>query len=333
MTEGLIVTDKPFYYAGDLVTGKIALHLESNTSGPLKLELSCTGISEVSFPYDKVVGMIMDARITGNPSMTHSYLKPLFEMAEATEARTLFHLQAEQTLHPRNDLMKISIPFELRLPDDLPASFVLHPDKEIIPGASADVSYKLMCTLTFTSGDMLTFYEDFVVGQAPQCSRGETSKPVSLFRCISQGHLSCSLQLSKDYYVPGENIGLNLLLGSEKLTATFDRIQVSLHQNLNLRANGQTKQISRTILKYKFDGMHDVKRVMLLDLPDAIESSTSGDLIDSSYVLRVKFSRRFGTDIIFEAPVQLQMAPSAASLMKSGLQNYEALPFKLLVLK
>jgi hypothetical protein len=331
MSEGFIVTDKTFYRAGDLVTGKVALHLD-RTRGPLSLELSCTGISEVAFPCDRIVGMIMDARIKGNPPLTHSYLKPIFERAEATEGRTLFRLQADQTLQPPRAPTDISVPFEIKLPEGLPASFALRNDEGNNPGASANVSYKLICTLTSSTGDMLAFSEDFVVGQAPQTSQGEYSKPVSLFRCISQGHLSCTLQLSKDVYAPGEGIALNLFLGSEKLTASFDRILVSLHQTLNLKANSQARKVSRTILKYRFDGMSDIKRVMLLELPEEAECSTSGDLIDSSYLMRVKFSRRFGTDIIFEAPVQVQMAPTSAS-MKGSLRDHELLPLNLLALK
>lgn len=71
---------------------------------------------------------------------------------------------------------------------------------------------------------------------------------------------------------------------------------------------------------------------MLLRLPEEMECSTSGDLIKSTCVVRVKFKRRFPTDIVFESPVHIQMAPTPA-FMKAGLQNYELLPISPLVLK
>ncbi len=329
MTKGAIVTDRPFYRSGDLVKGKVAIHLDTKPA-PFKLGLTCTGTTDLSFPYNKVIGMIPVVKMIGNPPTAQTHLQPVFEKAEATESKELFHLEAEQSLSPRSDQTDILVPFEFRLPEDLPASFGLVPDGKENPGASACTSYKLAARLEFPE-EHVTFSEDLLLGQIAKSAQAETTKPVSLFHCISQGHLSCTLRLNKDFYAPGESIALHLFLGSEKLTATFDRIHVSLAQTLILKAAGQTHKANRSIFKYKFDGMKDIRREMVLQLPQEMETSTTGDHIDSSYMLRVKFKRRIGTDIIFESPVQIQMVPSSPE--KRSLQGYELMPLNLLLLK
>jgi hypothetical protein len=330
MSKVLIFTDKPFYLAGDLVTGKVAIHLDRKPeAGPFELELSCTGFAETSFTYTKVVGTQTYVTTSGNPPVARVHSRPITKEFMAKALRSAFYFHGEQTLGSTDGQSGFLVPFEFRLPSGLPASFSLRPDEEDNPEAFAIVAYRLKCTLASADDDVLTFSEDFVVGQVPQPSQGQTSKPVSLLYCIPQGQVSCTIQLNKDYYLPGEGITLGLFLDSERLTASFDRIHVSLHQNLILRADGQTRQLTRTILKYKFDEIDDVRRQMILTLPEELECSTSGDLVESTYGVRVKFKRRFAKDIVFEAPMHIQMAADPMT----GFQHYGLQPLNRLVLK
>jgi len=206
-----------------------------------------------------------------------------------------------------------SFPFLYQLPVNLPGTYFEEGGHHHAgTGYHAKVLYKVKASVDVTFRHNLHSTVRLVVNekfdQLLQPSYGENSKTF----LTSSGFLNIRAWLDKNAYVPGETVLAKLKANNTSVKPTR-RIRIKVHHNLELRAHGHSKYISRTEFEQEYPGFEPCFygiKWMPFFIPVGLirPSSLLGHHVHSSYVFEIECDIPGATDLSVKLPVRI-LAP------------------------
>jgi hypothetical protein len=306
-----VQTDKSAYMGGETVTGKLYLNLLTQYPGnmiflKLKGKEFCAFTQTESKSYTEMENGV---QVTKHKDVDIPYdeTREVIKMIVPVLGWALL-LPGQYT-----------IPFAFMLPADLPSTFHQEGNKYI-----GDISYQLEGIIdTNTKGQKrIKHKQAFVVRQPIKSAMqgvGNEVKTELKACCSSQGHVTLKTKFEKNYYAPGETAQVIMQLDNSQGKANCESMNLSLKQNLTLKAKGKDKtetyiKVERKITEgcppaggvsdsnfialnlppFKPETWTPITTINLLDYlkslkanPGVLCSATKGKFITSEYYLEV----------------------------------------------
>ncbi|CAD8048118.1 unnamed protein product [Paramecium sonneborni] len=290
----LIRTDKPFYFAGEIITGNIYLD-----------------IFKAGYP-----GGVVLLKVTGKEkcNWTESQTITSTDSEGKQESRTEYVTYSGQTQFYQHRVAiwtfntsslpvgQYTFPFQFQLLSHLPGSYF---EKE--SDYLAKISYRVKGEIeSYNKSYKNIKHSQPLVVREPLKQNitsltGQMEVNVATWCCIAQGTSSIKCVFDKNHYLPGDTAYLLVDLDNSECKLDINRIDASLINYLTLRdKNGREKLITRTIVSQQIQGIkagikaveNDRKQIQLILLnksyPEGIRPSSNGQIVKSVYRLKVQ---------------------------------------------
>jgi len=243
----LIELEKPYYYPGEMILGKIYLnfHQNFNTHGiELGLEVEEFG----SFKEQK-----QRTKVLSNDHRSRFYTKVRYGK------RILF--KSNQIIITFQSGMVNSgqyvYPFSFMLPPNLPGSFEYYDLDN-----TAYIKYILEAKVISSNSNNHIKNEILViVRQPPQFFQYPTrltdTKNISTWCCFSKGTSTLNISYEKNYYCPDEKVNVICELDNTRCNLDANCIKLALIQTIIIKdKKNRTKYLSRKVAENRYDSRY-----------------------------------------------------------------------------
>ena len=303
--------DQPHYYAGEQVTGKIYLMLNSIYPG-YNVNLKLKG-------KERTLVIWTEAHTERDPH-DHTKTRTVHRERVATDQATcLFQTVNIYTFHGGQYLLpgQYEFPFSFKLPDNIPGTF--HQTEHHL---SASIAYTMEAFLEPADKHVpkLKYKNRFIVREPVremvQSVNKATDTEVVCCCCKSYGHVGIKASFEKNTYCPSDEAHAIIQVDNSRCSKPMTDIKLELRQSITVKAQFRTEQRSHEIVSRSIPGVQagqsteprqasillppapDLKFIFLkgeehLRNPNAfsqrtINSTTNGVLIKSHFFLEAK---------------------------------------------
>eukprot|EP00878_Enallax_costatus_P040845 GHUV01047241.1.p1 GENE.GHUV01047241.1~~GHUV01047241.1.p1 ORF type:complete len:286 (+),score=64.25 GHUV01047241.1:195-1052(+) len=208
--------EKSFYYAGDVVTGSVFLHVAERTTFK-KCNIKVTGVEKVAWE---------ERHGSGKYRHTEHY-KGKYHIFQ-----NKLPLMGEGTLEPGD----YQWPFSFQLPNNIPGSFSYqggHTRASIEYKIKADCDQTGMFKPDFKKTIKIEVLQQYKAAPAPIDLAAE--EPISYWCCFNKGLIGLKVTGETDGYTPGEHIRLRAMVDN-KSTEKVPYVEFRLYQDVSLTA-------------------------------------------------------------------------------------------------
>ncbi|TMW65704.1 hypothetical protein Poli38472_008346 [Pythium oligandrum] len=301
-----IKVDKPFYIAGELVTGAIYIHVFE--------PIECSAVILKATGKEKLKWTEVHTHTDSDGTIKTE--RTSHEKETEFFKQKIVLCSVDQVFAPG----KYVYPFSYQLLPDLPGVFEMDEYSEgHIERLDAAIRYKLKATLDiegFLAKDLkakcfLVVHERLTESIRP--SEDSTTQQVNFLCCINKGTCQLGVAMDKNVYIPGEaaQISCRIVNGSQ---VDIQAMRCKLFQDLTLRVNGGSHRFSRKISEQTFPG---VPAGAIVDQPQPlplvpnagrernINPSTSGRMISCDYRVDIECDIPWCPDVHLHMPVTL----------------------------
>ena len=250
----LLELEKPYYYPGELIVGKIYLNFQQNFASD-GIYLTLEGEEFVSFKQRKTRKSQRNINYENNTNnnQTKSYIK--------TRTGKKIIYKQEQLIIPFRDSMIYSgqyiYPFSFMLNPSLPGSFEYYDEQN-----SAYIKYILDVKVQSKVSDHNIKNEMLlIVRQPPQFfqypKRLSDTKNISTWCCFDKGSSTLNISYEKNFYCPDEKVNVICELDNTRCQLKSNSIKLALIQTIILKDKenkSRSNFLCRTIAESRYDG-------------------------------------------------------------------------------
>eukprot|EP00002_Diphylleia_rotans_P017330 TRINITY_DN3364_c0_g1_i1.p1 TRINITY_DN3364_c0_g1~~TRINITY_DN3364_c0_g1_i1.p1 ORF type:complete len:346 (-),score=91.96 TRINITY_DN3364_c0_g1_i1:362-1399(-) len=319
-----IKTHKPYYLAGETVTGTI--------TAKIKQPISCDGIVLKATGVEKV--KLVQARMHSETTNDDPPQTRIYYTFHKHEAKKEF-FKRKIKIHDVSEVLRpgdYKFDFEYKLPDDIPGVYEDKQkwrDSHSMGASEADgddeeyevkVIYKLKATLDVNG----MFSKDMKAKQHVVVHRGapgvepvfsEKTETVMLCCCIPRGDATVKVWFDKNAYIAGETAQIKAEINNES-SSDIGNMKVKLMKFLTLSAHPDgdkdagvyEARFSYVVDEKKYDGVPSgEKKTMDLPLPISKDHnpSISSKYIECKYQLEVECDISMAPDIEVHLPTTI----------------------------
>lgn len=266
VTEGgiLIELEKPYYYPGEMIHGKIYLNFNQNFSShgiELVLEVEEAG----SFKEQKRRRHNRNSNLLSNQNNKHQNLNSQNNRHTSwysklrTGKRILF--KSSQIIITFHNNMIYSgqyvYPFSFMLPPNLPGSFEYYDHDNM-----AYIKYLLQSkALSSHSNNHIQNEMLVIVRQPPQFfqypTRLSDTKNISTWCCFGKGSSTLNISYEKNYYCPEEKVNVICELDNTRCSLNATCIKIALVQTIIIRdKKKRLKNLTRVVAESRYDSIY-----------------------------------------------------------------------------
>ncbi|WIA35279.1 hypothetical protein OEZ86_003738 [Tetradesmus obliquus] len=281
-TQVHVHIDKPYYYAGDVVTGFVALHAGSVLDFK-SINIKVTGVEKCQWQEQSGSG---DNRHTETYRGSHTIFK------------NKLPIMAAGSLNPGD----YQWPFSFQLPHNVPGSFNYASGStkaSIVYKVKADCDQAGMLKPDFKKTATIEVLQHTKAAGPPQPLALADEQPISFFCCFNKGVVGLKVDGSDDCFLPGESLALRAQVDN-KSTTDVPAVEFFLHQKLTLTAKtmwgSRDKSFQSTRIHHRqvMQGFPNgapgsvSHYEALLPLERSLEATCHGQVIHSTYELEVR---------------------------------------------
>ncbi|CEM24006.1 unnamed protein product [Vitrella brassicaformis CCMP3155] len=319
-----VQTDQQNYGAGDEVTGRVNLQVESPTQVK-GVFLKVSGFERVTVweTYTVTEGTGDNAKQV-QKTRTHTNRNDFFKV-EVPVAQGLSHLDRGQ----------YSYPFRFMLPSTLPGSFELsdrvHGDRyncEIVYKVKGKVVRPGMFKADLKDTKKLTVYQRM----PPSVELvGHDHQMMYLCCCIAKGEMNLTMRCNADKYMPGDMAQLLCSIDNQS-EANIPKIRLELVREVSITTRTRTWRDKDVIASQSYAGIapHTKEteqegnpRQMTLSIPHSVRPTTFGQIIQCQFSIQMKAGITCGTTANVTCPIILflrQPPPAPIAMMPATWQ-------------
>ncbi|CAD8136300.1 unnamed protein product [Paramecium pentaurelia] len=289
-----IRTDKPFYFAGEIITGNIYLNIfkDGYPGGVVLLKVSGKEKCHWTESYSHTTTGADGKQEQHTEYVTYSGQTQFYQ-----------HRVAIWTFNtPCLPVGQYTFPFQFQLLSHLPGSYF-----EKGSDFQAKISYSVKAEIeSYNKSYKNIKHSQPLVVREPlkqnmTALMGQMEVKASTWCCIDQGTSYIKCVFDKNHYLPGDTAYLWADLDNSNCKLDVKRIDARLINYLTLRdKTGREKVITRTIVSQQIQGIgagvkaveNDRKQIQLIlhnkNSQDGIRPSSNGQLVRSVYRLQVQ---------------------------------------------
>jgi hypothetical protein len=272
VTEGgiLIELEKPYYYPGELVLGKLYLNFHQNFSShgvELGLEVEEFG----SFKEQKRRGNrhsnnIITSEQNHNHDRNHNHNTNINHnnsnqwYSKLRFGKRILFKSSQIIINFQNNLVysgQYVYPFSFMLPPNLPGSFEYYDHEN-----AAYIKYLIQAkTLSSHSNNHIKNEMLLIVRQSPQFfqypTRLSDTKNITTWCCFGKGTSTLNISYEKNYYCPEEKVNVICELDNTRCQLKATCIKISLMQTIVIRdKKNRTKYLTRKVAESRYEGQY-----------------------------------------------------------------------------
>ncbi|CAD8043415.1 unnamed protein product [Paramecium primaurelia] len=275
-----IRTEKPFYFAGDLVRGNIFLNIcKAGYQGNI---IQFTIIGKEKTEWDEGSGE--DQRTYRGKNKFYSQTVPIYT----------FQNQVAQ-------IGQYVFPFQFQLHPHLPGSFY-----QKNHGDYGYIYYQVKAKFTTTQPNKpnIRNKQEFIVREPIKqmviSQEQERTANLSICCCINKGSSRVKSFCDKNHYLPGDTAQMTVEIDNSNCNLNIDYIEIELQKVLILRANTSSHKYTQKILTQRIPGVQARSQqvgsqsrniqITLLNQnnpQNELTPTTNGKLVNQQYYLKV----------------------------------------------
>eukprot|EP00658_Telonema_sp_P-2_P019265 TRINITY_DN1758_c0_g1_i1.p1 TRINITY_DN1758_c0_g1~~TRINITY_DN1758_c0_g1_i1.p1 ORF type:complete len:333 (-),score=101.54 TRINITY_DN1758_c0_g1_i1:29-1027(-) len=244
-----IQTDKPAYYAGELVEGTVFLTVRE--------PIQCHGVQVKASGKEKVEWTEQRSRQVrdgeddqGNPRFRTEHYEVEFDEKEKFFKDWIDVWRAPGATIPAGQW---SYRWQYQLPAGLPGSIDYHSHNEgWLVKSKAYIKYKFKATLDAAWKKDLKEEQEIIVyqqqQQAVQAQADSKIENIYCCCCFPKGKAGLSVVMDKNTYMPGDTAQILADIDMSESKAELSKMNVSLIRTIELKADGHFKQLQHLSL-------------------------------------------------------------------------------------
>ncbi|CAD8048083.1 unnamed protein product [Paramecium sonneborni] len=273
-------TEKPFYFAGDLVRGNIFLNIcKAGYQGNI-VQLTIKGKEKVEW----------DER-SGEDTRTY-------------RGKNKFYIQTVPIYTFQNQVAQVGqyvFPFQFQLPLHLPGSFY---SKNFDEFGSICYQVKAKFSTTQPNKPSIRNKQEFIVREPiKQMVISQQQERISNLKvccCFEKGSSRIKSFCDKNHYLPGEQAQLTIEIDNQNCNLNIESFDIELEKVLVLKANSYTNKTKQKILTQRIPGIQartqqigsqcrNVQITLLKQNNPQIEltPTTNGHIVNQQYYIKV----------------------------------------------
>lgn len=266
----LIELDKPYYYPGEMIIGKIYLNFHQNFSTHgIELGLEVEEFGSFKEEKRRRQNHLIQSQHNHNHNHTHNHNHnnnhqiqvrlPEFYTKLRFGKRILFKSSQIIINFPNNMIYsgQYVYPFSFMLPPGLPGSFEYYDLDN-----TAYIKYILEAkVLSSNSNNHIKNEILVIVRQNPQHfqypTRLSDTKNITTWCCFGKGTSTMNISYEKNYYCPEEKVNVICELDNTRCRLDASCIKLALIQTITIKdKKNRMKVLSRKVAESRYDGIY-----------------------------------------------------------------------------
>nr|CAG4712177.1 unnamed protein product [Naegleria fowleri] len=299
-----LILDKPYYIAGEVVTGNCQLVLTENVITK-DLTIKWKGMERTKFVIQRTVTRHDPATNTTKTEIVYD---------KYDQEKTFFKTQLCLANFNGGTAMagSYSFPFQFQLPDNLPGNFNDHRSSfgNSYRGA---IVYKVKSNLdnVYAKDIKDTRYlvivpRSWTIPQPIKCHNEKS------FLFGGSGKLYMDVEILKNVFVPGEVIPIRCIVDNQS-KKDVDKLKIKLMKDVTMHAKGQTHTYTEEVNRNIFEGVpkkSKFDKVLNYSLPQQIYPSTQGTIVSCKYHLDVECDVAMAFDLEVHPQIEVIFMPA-----------------------